>query len=326
MDLYNQTQTYLMNLPNIQAWPEVQILLNQFNKQRPRHWQLPVSACQAVGGMDVQALPGMAAVACLYISIVLIDDMLDADPKGKYHQLGQPATANLSVAFQAAGLEAITQSEHPLSIKLPVLERLNRMILETALGQHWDIQNSQTEEDYWRVMHTKSAPFFGACLQVGALMGGASERTAMQMNELGCLYGEIVQIHDDLSDVMEAPANPDWTLGRSPLPILYAQIVPHAERNRFIELRQAIPDPSALAEAQTILIQCGAISYAVDQLLRRYLKAQTVLTALPLSYPEPLKALFDAAVAPVQELFATLGVIQPNAILSFIPPYLALGE
>jgi len=310
MDIYTATRAYLFDLPTVKEWPEVRDLLERASLRRPYYWQLPVIACEAVGGKGGQALPGMAAIACLHTSILLLDDMLDADPKGEYHHLGQPATANMAAALQAIGLEAIAHSEQPPAIKLAILQRLNQMVLTTALGQNWDVQNPQTEAAYWRVVHTKSAPFFGTALAIGALLGGTATETAEQIEELGGLYGEMIQIQDDVSDVMETPANPDWLMGRSPLSVLYAQVVSHPDRAQFLKLRQTIADPDALAEAQLILIRCGAISYAIDQLLRRYAKAQKALADLPRSCQDKLETMFDAAMNPVQELFVAAGATQ----------------
>ncbi len=53
-------------------------------------------------------------------------------------------------------------------------------------------------------------------------MGGATETTATRLGEVGALYGEMIQLSDDLNDVMEYPANVDWLQGRYPLPILRA--------------------------------------------------------------------------------------------------------
>jgi geranylgeranyl pyrophosphate synthase len=132
------------------------------------------------------------------------------------------------------------------------------MMLTMAFGQYLDVQGPKDEEDYWRMVATKSSPFFGSVLYVGALMGGATREDALQIERFGNLYGEMIQIHDDLNDAMAVPANPDWRLDRSPLPILFAQGIEHTEKERFLELRQNISDPVALTEAQTTLIRCGA--------------------------------------------------------------------
>ena len=84
------------------------------------------------------------------------------------------------------------------------------------------------------------------------------------LQKLGGIYGEMIQIHDDMHDAMETPANPDWVQGRSPLPILFASLVSHPEQKRFLALVQNITEPAALQEAQDILIRWGAISYCAD--------------------------------------------------------------
>lgn len=316
MDIYQMTLDYLVNLHQSREWPELWELMKDVSSHHPVHWQLPIIACEAVGGETAQVIPGMAAVACLHTSIILIDDMLDEDPKGIYHQLGAPATANFASALQALGLEAIAQSDNDRAVKLPTIKSLNQTALTTALGQYWDTQGAQDEITYWRIVHAKSAPFFEASLYMGALLGGASEDLAQQLGQLGSLYGEMIQIHDDLSDSMAVPANPDWLKTRATLPILFAQVVHHPERECFLALRKAIPDPDALAQAQSILIRCGAISYAIDQLIRRYRRAQSILAETNLERPDTLDRLFSSVIMPVKELLQMAGAPEPDSLLT----------
>ena len=125
---------------------------------------------------------------------------------------------------------------------------------------------------------------------------------------MSLFYGEIMQIHDDLNDCLAAPANVDWLSGRSPLPLLFAQLVDHPDRQRFIELRNKANDPEALAEAQKILVHCGAISYSVHELVKRHESAIGLLRQMQLERPEPLSMLLEEAIAPVRHLFAKVGV------------------
>lgn len=315
MDAYDMTAKYLFNLPQVHEWHDLQAFLASAISKKPRHWRLPVIACRAVGGSVEQAIPAMAAVACLHISILLIDDMLDDDPRGEYHRLGMPMTANLAAALQAAGLEAIAQSENEADTKLATLCSLNRMLVDTALGQQLDAQNPMDEISYWRVVNKKSSPFFGAAVHSGALLGKANGETATKIQKLGFLYGEMIQIHDDLNDSLAIPANPDWLLGRCPLPILFAQIVKHPERQRFSQLRQAIPDdPKALPEAQSILVRCGAVSFALDQLLRRRQEAQKLLETTHLVNKDEFDRLFDEAIEPVKKMLSESGIETPVLI------------
>lgn len=312
MEIQTLAIDYVLDLPIVQTWPELMGLLKRGALPNVDVWKTPVLACEAVGGKPEQAVPASAALACLQISLILIDDLLDADPRGEYHTIGAPATANLASALQAVGLEAIMQSEVDQAVKSAALDSLNQMMLITAWGQYLDVQHCADEDAYWRLVQTKSSPFFGVALQVGALYGGAGLETAESLRQIGCLYGEILQIHDDLHDTMAVPANSDWVQGRSPLPILFAQIVEHPDRARFLKLCQSVSNPEALAEAQTILIRCGAISYCVDQLVRRHQRAIEMLRSMTLVHRDGLEALLEPQIKPVRELFRAVGMAQPN--------------
>ena len=306
--VYERASGLLSNLSVVQSYPEEVSLLKRVTASTPRDWRLPALACEAVGGDPERAIPGVAAIAAAQISIILIDDLLDADPRGEHQRIGMPSAANLAAAFQAAALEAIADHDSDPIVKQAALRSLNHMLLMTAFGQYLDSQNPGDEAAYWRVVQTKSAPFFSAALHVGALLGGADGETADGIQQLGCLYGEMIQIHDDLNDCMAVPANPDWTQGRSPLPILFAQVVDHPDRARFVKLRRAIPDPEALAEAQTILIRCGAISYGIHHLLERYQKGQALLAAMAVPRRDLLETLLADLINPVQALFVAVGM------------------
>ena len=307
MNIYAATVDYISDLPVLKAWPDTKSLLERAASKQPRDWRLPILVCEAVGGTSAQAVPASASVACALIGILLIDDMLDEDPRGEYHRMGEAQAANFAATFMSAGLEAISQSAARPETKLAAMKSLNYMILTTAFGQYLDCQNPADENAYWHVVESKSAPFFGSAFHLGALFGGASNDAAEKVERIGRLYGEMIQIHDDLNDTMAVPANPDWTLGRSPLPILFAQSVDHPERQKFLDLRQNISNPDVLREAQNILIHCGAVSYCVDQLLRRQRAAQAVLAGTPLIRREVIEPVLNELVGPVYRLFEAMG-------------------
>ena len=316
MDVYALIQHMLLDLPAVKSWPDMRGAVESMVMKRPRDRELPIRASLAVGGTAEQAIPAAAAIACLQISIILIDDMLDADPRGAYHRIGTGATANLASAFQATGLQAIVAGDSPREVKMETVGVVNRMMLETAYGQHLDIRNPYLEDDYWTLVRTKSAPFFGAALYIGARLGGGSAHISAEIQQLGHRYGEMIQIHDDLKDTMEVPANPDWISGRNPLPIIFAQSVDHPDRKRFLELRKRITDPGALSEAQEILIRCGAVSYCAHHLIQRYKKARTLLSRLSLINTEPLNTLLDQVIDPVMALLKDAGVEEPRELLN----------
>jgi geranylgeranyl pyrophosphate synthase len=303
VDTYQQITELLSSIPTLKKWNEIRHLFNQVASGKPIHWSLPILSCEAVGGAAEQAVHTALAIACSHISIILFDDMLDADSRGEYRRIGMPATANIACSFQSAALGAVFLSEVQDGTKISILNSVNDMILTTTLGQYLDVQSPADEEMYWTVVKTKSSPFFATALEIGALIGGSSDETAEKLKGLGRLYGEMVQIHDDLNDVMASPANPDWVEGRSPLPILFARLVDHPGRPRFLELCENIKSDGALEEAQNILISAGAVSYCIDQLLQRHQKAQDILEETSLARPEVLDDLIEKIIAPVQKFF-----------------------
>ncbi len=307
MDIYTDVAQQARREAAVIHWPDFVSVVERAVSNRPPHWQLPLRACQAAGGAVEAAGPPAVALAYLHIAIILIDDLLDEDPRGEQYRSSPGAAANLASAFQAAGLDCIERSSLGAARRQTILSCLNAMLLETAKGQYLDARNPTTEEAYWQVVQSKSAPFFGAALQAGGLAAGLEPNAAASLGRLGRIYGEMIQLHDDLTDCLADPPNPDWLTGRMPLPFLYAQSVDHPEREQFIGLRREVADPQALAEAQEILLRCGAISYGLHHLLLRSHQAEEALSQLDLPDPQPLVRLFAEIIEPVKTLLAGCG-------------------
>ncbi len=316
MNLYEEAINSLLKHPTTHDWPELQVACKRALSRRPVAWHFPVKACEAVGSLSAAAVPAIAAISCAHMAIMLVDDILDEDPRGAYRKLGAGRAANLAAGLYGLGLDVLIASccsQAELGASL-----LASMILRTAYGQDLDVHNPQSEEGYWAVARAKSSPYFAGALGIGAIFGGAGAATVEHMRRFGGIYGEMMQIHDDLNDCLASPANIDWKQGRSPLPMLFAQIVDHPDRQRFIELRPQVDDLEKLEEAQSILIRCGAISYSVRELMLRHAMADSLVNEMKLVNAEPLKQLLEEAIAPVRHLFAKVGAQMP-AISPSVP-------
>jgi geranylgeranyl diphosphate synthase, type I len=291
--LLDQLQAQMRTLPEAAGWPEMISVFDHAQDTPHPDWELPLRVCEAVGGDPALAVEGAAAVACLQISIILVDDMLDDDPRGIYHRLGHGQAANLALAFQAAAARFIENARVAAVQKAALQATLAKAALATAYGQWLDVQNLAGEESYWRVVRAKSTPFYGAAYQIGALLGKADTAVADQLYDLGVLIGEIIQIEDDLTDALKQPANADWQQGRNNLLILYARTADHAQRERFEALLPHVADVKRLEEAQQILAACGAVSYAAYHLIERYRAGRTLLANCALPDPAPISTILE---------------------------------
>ncbi|MCW5874052.1 MAG: polyprenyl synthetase family protein [Anaerolineales bacterium] len=306
--IYPAAIQLLLEQPAAAQWPLLQRVLQQANGKPPVAWDFPIAGCLAAGGPAKAATPAVAAITCAHIAIILIDDILDDDPRGEYRTLGSGRAANLASGLGSLGqhmLEAYPCQQPSLAIAA-----LGQMMGNTAYGQDLDVQNPHSEEGYWAVAKAKSSPYFATALSLGGLYGGADGALTEALGQFGAVFGEVMQIHDDLNDCLAEPANVDWLQGRAPLPLLFAELVPHPLQQRFVQLRSQVQDPEALREAQQILVSSGAISYCVNELLTRQRQLETSLAAMPLANPVPLQQILAQAIAPIEHLFSSVGVVR----------------
>lgn len=300
--MIERLRNLILSLPEFRAWPQLTAAFERAGTQPRLDWELPGLACRAVGGDADRALHGAAAIACLQISIILVDDILDDDPRGEHLKIGAGRAANIGLALQATAGLLIARSGANSAEQAAAQRCLAEAALKTALGQDLDVSNLEGEAAYWRVVEHKSTPFYGAALELGAILGGAAPEVCAGLYRLGKLIGEIIQLNDDILDAFQTPANPDWLQGRNNLLILYARTAPHPHRERFLELLGRIEAPGTLAAAQQMLIASGAVSYAIFQIVQRAQQAQALIRDLPLAD----RAVLAGGVVPVAPALTSL--------------------
>jgi len=302
MDLHESVLSFLLSEMQFMPFEQAAQTIKYRFANPSAHWRLPLYACQAVGGTERQAIPAIAALIALQTAILLVDDLLDNDGRREALGLSVGETANLASVFQAVGIECISRNLTAADQQMRIVNQINHMLVETAYGQYLDAQIPDTEAAYWRAARAKSCPFFGLAFYLGAVAGDAPTETAAGMLELGRLYGEMIQIHDDLGDSLSASGGSDWIQKRTTLPILFARIVDHPEHDRFMLLLENTDSLEAVREAQEILLRCGAVSFCLDQLVQRNQTAKRLLAGLNLPDSQPLEQLFAAVLEPVWKL------------------------
>ena len=300
----------LQTIPEVSAWSDLVNVFDRAGGAPHPDWQIPVIACQAAGGNTADAVPAAAAVACLQISIMLADDMLDDDPRGLHQRSGPGVAANLGLAFQAAAFKLIELSSISMRQKAAASNSLAHAALATAFGQHLDDQSLPGEENYWAVVSAKSTPFYGSCYALGAIAAGADQNVIDGLYDFGVLIGEIIQIQDDLEDAFSRPVNPDWQRQGNNILIIYALNADYADQSEFDSLLPEIAagDHDSLERAQEILIGCGAVSYAAYHLVQRYQQTWNLINILSLADPTPITDILTNFGTSLSELLSMSGV------------------
>ena len=302
-------------LPEFSQWPEILDLVERVgHREGVSVWDYPFASCQAVGGTDAAAVPGAAAVFCSLLSIHLVDDMLDDEPFGDFRRLGTGQTANLALAFQAAGHRLLGEASLEPGTSAAAQRILARMALGTAYGQGLDLREAHNEDEYWRIVEAKTPPLFGAAFEIGALLGGGQAEAIALLERIGRILGRFIQVSDDLSDALQTPAKVDWNRPSNNLAILYALTAHHPSREQFRQLAARVGDPEALAAAQQILLKSGAVSYCTFKMIELSQQAQEILDSAPLVDPTPVARILQLNLRPLHRLLETVGVEEPELI------------
>jgi len=302
MNIYESTHSYLLSILQTVLIKQASRTLEYIFSNPSPHWLLPLCSYQTFGGDDTQAVPVTSSLIALQTAILLVDDLLDNDGRRETLELSVGECANLSTVFHAIGIECITKNISDLEQRIQIVNQISEMIVETAYGQYLDNQNPDSEESYWRAARAKSCPFFGLAFYLGAVAGGAPTEKAEAVMKLGRLYGEMVQIHDDLNDSLSISLGSDWIQQKNALPILFARVVDHPEHQKFLTLSENISSLDQVRDAQEILLRCGAVSYCIDEIVQRHKTGKLFIADLNLPNSQPLDQVFDEIIEPVWKL------------------------
>lgn len=269
------------------------------SKPRPL-WYLPelvtmcfVDQCDEEVSARLAAALGMAQLA-----IKLIDDLLDAEPGGVQERVSAGEVANIASAFQAFSTN-LALTSFPLSTPLGGLAAaaITRLLHETAFGQQLDSADAFTEDEYWTAVKWKSTPYYRHAFALGALLAQhhGSPTNAQPIRSLGTIFGEMVQVIDDMVDVMATPVSRDWHRSNNLL-ILFAELTD--ENGRFAELKTAVQGGADPEIAQQYLIDCGAVTYCEHVVKGKYERAMELLAILKIE-DSRLRKLFDSHLSAV---------------------------
>ncbi len=162
--------------------------------------------CELFSPVHDDAWKAAMAIELFHNFTLIHDDMMDHAPlrRGKptVHTYYGDSTALLS--GDVMNIYAFEQLAGLGSMLGPVLRLFVRTAREVCEGQQMDMDFEQREvvslAEYEEMIRLKTAVLLGASMQMGAMIGGASEGAASRLYTFGQVLGMAFQIRDDYLD------------------------------------------------------------------------------------------------------------------------------
>ena len=159
------------------------------------------------------SLPVAMAVEIFHNFSLVHDDIMDAAPLRR----GKPSVHykyNLNTGILSGDLLLIYAYEYLRKIEQPekvkeALTIFNRVAIKVCEGQQYDVdfetRNDVTIAEYIMMISGKTAALVSGSLQLGALVGGASQKDQDHIAQFGMNIGIAFQLQDDILDTFGDP-------------------------------------------------------------------------------------------------------------------------
>jgi geranylgeranyl diphosphate synthase type II len=233
----------------------------------------------------------LATAIELFHNFTLIhDDIMDEAPLRRGMETVH-MKYGLSTALLAGDVMLIKAYDYLNKIQPQYLHRIihlfNKTAREVCEGQQMDMDFEQSSsvslDDYIHMISLKTSVLLAASLEMGAIIGGASEGNCKHLYEFGKNLGIAFQVQDDYLDAFGDPekfgkdVGGDIRQNKKTFLMLHALEVANADqRNRLLQLMQLNP-PDKVEQVLQIFRDCNIDEWA-KELKDKYL--QTALQHL----------------------------------------------
>jgi octaprenyl-diphosphate synthase len=186
---------------------------------------------------------------------------------------------------------------------LPVLDILTSVTRKMTEGEILQLtllgDAEVSEAQYFDVLKRKTAYLFSASCEIGAILGGASEKQQMALRDYGLNLGTAFQLIDDLLDFTSSEealgkaAGADLLGGKVTLPLIYLRAAePSAREMVQTVMREGKYSSVKQQDLLDAIVSSGALEQARARANEYAEEACTALDELPESeYCESLRAL-----------------------------------
>ncbi len=173
---------------------------------------LVLLACNIFCSDITQAVNPALAIELFHNFTLLHDDIMDKSPLRRgnptVHKVWDENIAILSGdAMSILAYDLLVETEERYLKK--VLKVFNKVAIEVCEGQQYDMdfETAQTVSipEYLKMIELKTSVLIAGSLQIGAIIGGATDDDAIKLYEFGRNIGLAFQMQDDYLDIYGDP-------------------------------------------------------------------------------------------------------------------------
>ncbi len=249
-------------------------------------------AAKALGYQGEQHITCAAFIEFIHTATLLHDDVVDESELRRGNptanaEFGNAASVLVGDFIYTRSFQLMTQLN---SLKiLQVMSEATNVIAEGEVQQLMNVRDPDTtEENYMRVIYSKTARLFEVSTQTAAIVAGANEMQEKALQDYGRYLGTAFQLVDDVLDYSANAAElgknigDDLAEGKPTLPLLHAMRSGNAEQAQLI--RDTIEQGGnleALDDILAIMTQYKSLDYAMQRAKEEAKKAVDAIRILP---------------------------------------------
>lgn len=173
-----------------------------------------------------------AAVEFIHMATLLHDDVVDGSKMRRFLPSANVvwgSKASILVGdflFSQSFILIVSTKSLP---SLEVLSRSSAIIAEGEVSQLVKLEEHRmlSEEEYFKIINSKTAELFGSACEIGAIIADQAEDNCKALREFGMLLGNIFQIADDALDYFSQSnkigknVGDDFKEGKVTLPLIF---------------------------------------------------------------------------------------------------------
>lgn len=249
-------------------------------------------AVQAGGEGWQKALPAACAVELLHNFSLIHDDIQDESPtrRGRptvWKKWGRAQAINAGDAMFTLANQSLLELENTLSpqVTLKSCRVFQRACYQLTQGQYLDLNFEERDDisiqDYWRMVHGKTAALLGGAMEIGAICARVDLKRQRAFRDFGLNLGLAFQNLDDILGIWGEKEETgksnksDLLTGKKTLPILYGMANSKRFRSAWSKGNRS---PQHVPEMARILKEDGARDYAQGEANRLTDAALNALT------------------------------------------------